>query len=135
MPKDYPVPNDIPVNTVAARIMSKGTHFDPIQKPTHTGLNWDNPPEMQPVPQNLINRIGETQDRMTIVGWYGKGKWVARCVCGLYESRRNRNWVKWRDNPSPNKKNHCRRCEKLEHIRWMATNRHKLSTVQDSKAE
>ena len=85
-----------PADSVAAKQVSAGTHFDGLGNKQMPKAHWDHPPPMRPVPDHKTTRgmIGYTFGRFTVVGLLRdsnpkKGAaWVVRCACGDYETRK-----------------------------------------------
>lgn len=82
-----------PVNSTAAKVMSRGEHFEPDIIPENH-LYSDNPPIMiefnGPKEHNLI---GEFFGYFKVVGYLKHKKkiggiWVIKCKCGKYGNRR-----------------------------------------------
>ena len=85
-----------PVNRVAGRVVSTGTHYAPQLKSKI--LHWDQfPGTAVYVGDHANNMTGAKCGRLTVVGFWGfswgknsKGLWLVRCCCGRYEVRRTR---------------------------------------------
>lgn len=109
-----------PVNKTAARVLGGGVHYEP-QK-VIAQRHWTAPPplaEITPamrIDPSFKDLTGSTVGRFTIVGFLGnlsetkknKALWLARCVCGDYESRSAKSIL----NPA----NYGDRCEKCRHL-------------------
>lgn len=97
--KDYPTSLGNPINSTAARVVSKGVQYVPNKKLTFE--IWDTPPPTIPVPSFVKDLIGTRQNRMQIIGYLGKGNkdkqiMLARCDCGKHEKRIASTWRKMR---------------------------------------
>lgn len=84
-----------PANTQAAKdAAAKGTGWKPGRQIVHEhDVHSDCPPPMRAVPPNSPALVGMKVGKLTIVGLHAKsglngGRWVVRCVCGQYETRR-----------------------------------------------
>ena len=130
--KDYPIPLGVPVDKLAAMVLSKGIHWNPEINPTE--IISDTPIECQkvfprrPKGQRIKNLIGYKTGKLTVIGYYGiynsgctKGKagqqnqlWVVRCVCGRYTIRRGKTLLKKRENILM-----CAYCDYLEHLKYL----------------
>jgi hypothetical protein len=80
-----------PVNALAARVVSSGTHFDPIIKP-HTIAHFDVMPAVKKWEGLGItdtDLTGRTFGRFKVMGYSAthKARWVVRCSCGAFELR------------------------------------------------
>ena len=95
--KDYPTSLSTPIDSTAARVVSKGTNYTVNRKESPLQV-WDDPPPTLPVPYGTDSLIGQRHGRVTIVGYlgsWGKGsKWLARCACGKYAVRSGHSWRK-----------------------------------------
>jgi len=85
-----------PQNQTAARVMSKGVHYEPTMAPAPHHVSTDVPlpmrdirstaPETQVLARALVGKIF---GRLTVKGLaVGKSRWVVRCSCGQWEHRR-----------------------------------------------
>lgn len=88
----------VPVDAVAARVVSTGEHYDPglriAQKIARECSDLPIPTRPVQVPGGgqFIDFTGHTVGRLTVVGLSvemktgsrGQVKWVCRCVCGRY---------------------------------------------------
>ena len=106
-----------PVNSTAARVVSRGVHYDSSKKIVQR--HWDVPPPVRPVPKDpsLQDLTGVKFGRFTVLGFYaeGNGLWVVRCACGDYETRRTKS-IK---NPN-NDQDRCENCRQLVELRRRA---------------
>lgn len=102
-----------PVDAVAARAMSGGAHYTPEwRKPPHT---MDAPLPTIPYPNREADLTGSVNGSMRILGYLGRDKWLARCVCGKYERRQG---IMWRRNLRDGKAGGpCCFCDRREHIK------------------
>lgn len=76
-----------PINKLAAKSFFKGDKWIPDKKITQ--LHFINRPLTIPIPSEATqNLIGIKFGRLTVDGLYEKGKWLVRCECGAYETRR-----------------------------------------------
>ncbi len=69
-----------------------GDHYDPEAKQQE---HWLTCPPIAPAPHNAPDLTGQIIGRLTVKGYYaianGKGaRWVVRCTCGGYETRRTK---------------------------------------------
>lgn len=109
-----------PVNKDAAVARDgSGEHFEPDMRLAR--LRWDAPPPTKPVPDcpSAKGFVGIKFGRLTVVGLYAGevskkegARWVVRCACGAYETRR----AKAIRNPI-NAHDRCSHCEYLERLR------------------
>lgn len=117
----------VPVNTTTSRVMSKGTHYQP--KDTILSACSDLPIPTRPIPEaakitpSWRDFTGFRFGTLVVVGLAaakeggagGGCKWVCRCVCGRYTTRKTR-VVKVAD---PN--DCCSHCHHIETLRRQAT--------------
>jgi len=109
---EYPTSLSCPIDSTAARVTSKGTHYEGnLHK--YQGDVWETPPPTEHYYQTKNMKpsiIGERHDRIVIVGYLGSNNngsvWLARCDCGLYCTRNGGKWRKWTEG----KQNSCPRC-------------------------
>lgn len=92
--------SSVPQNRTAARVMSKGVHYDPNMAIPETYVHEDMPPPLMPVTPELANAksyqmyAGKTFGRWRVIGLSAeqnrkkKARWVVRCSCGRYENRK-----------------------------------------------
>jgi hypothetical protein len=99
--KDYPTSLSTPIDRTAARVISKGTHFE--FKATEINREiWEIPPPLVfPIPESIKALIGTKKGDLTVIGYLGAGKAnnkgariLVRCVCGKYEKRVANKWRK-----------------------------------------
>ncbi len=83
-----------PINSTAGKVVSSGVHFDSSKRIAQ--LHWESPPQTILVPREMPDLTGRKCGLFTVVGLYkratnGKGgsKWLVRCVCGHYETRKS----------------------------------------------
>lgn len=120
------VASSCPVNKTAKLVISKGVNYKPICK--YNGIHCDSlePLVMRNVPRNLPNKIGIKFGSFTVVGLFWKireikskkssgskssgekNKWVCKCVCGRYETRKTRSINKTIRNRSIDMCAYCR---------------------------
>ena len=101
-----------PVDKNAASVLRPGDHFSTVRKSYQ--FHSTTPIKCLPLPREptFIDRTGQKKGRMTAVGYLGGGLWLARCVCGRYESRRN---SAFRSEKNINDK--CEECDVTEYLR------------------
>lgn len=99
-----------PVDTTAALVVSKGTHYRSPKK--LNVLESDNPLPLRVSPSNAEDLTGRVVGRLTVVGSFqgGKGRWVCRCLCGRYTIRRGKSIT--------NDNNGTDRCELCRHAAY-----------------
>lgn len=86
----------VPVNRDAARALFRGEHFEPAKKV----LTNESETPLRVAPITRAMRMCPTFDdltgrrvgRFTVIGiaWDFNGRWVVRCDCGRYSTRRKR---------------------------------------------
>ncbi len=95
--KDYPTSLSTPIDSTAARVTSKGEHYQVNRKESPVQV-WDTPPPTLAAPKTTESLIGQCHGKVTIVGYLGSGgrgsQWLARCVCGKYAVRNGKSWRK-----------------------------------------
>ena len=113
-----------PIDAVAGRVTSRGTHWNP--RKTFSGPNSDLPLPIRAANYSEKNNsawadlTGRKVGRLTVLGIYaiaavGKNKkqaWVVRCQCGRYETRTARAIR----NPE-NKEDYCEMCYHLRCVK------------------
>lgn len=101
-----------PIDKNAAEALRPGEHFSSIRRLEQVHLL--NPVQCLPLPRDVqfVDRTGQKKGRMTAIGYLGSGLWLVRCVCGRYESRRNR---AFRSDKNINDK--CEECDVTEYLR------------------
>lgn len=96
------VVGSVPQNKTAARVMSRGVHFDPIINAPDTHKRSADPLPIGPVPPGPVARkfydeiVGKKFGHWRVFGHAlvqpkgpSKGaSWVVRCSCGRYEHRK-----------------------------------------------
>ena len=118
------VVGSVPQNQTAARVMSKGVHYEPNIEIAATYIHADVQPPIKFVTRELANAstyqefAGKKFGRWTVIGlsaeqnYKKKARWVVRCSCGRYENRKApalRNAVENGDC--------CVECRHLQHIK------------------
>jgi len=104
----------IPINRTAKTVTSKGSRFK-YKSNVKNPPTFSTPLKTIKPPKEIENLTGSSRGNMTIIGYIGKpGRdhtWLAKCVCGNYETR---NGFIWRKALRKNKKDHgCFHC--LQH--------------------
>lgn len=104
----------VPQNATAARVMGRGTHYEPVvEMSSHE--HWDLPPPMKAFSSDLV---GRKFGRLTVLGLSvdqnpkKNARWVVRCVCGHYEIRK----AKAIRNPA-NTDDCCQNCAHLRKVK------------------
>lgn len=116
-----------PVNATAARVTSRGIHWD-SQRKAGDCPEWDAPPPVYDTKKiaallripgtSFVDLTGKQFGRFSVVGFLGSpnpkkgGRWLVRCTCGQYEQRT----VKAITNPG-NANDMCHACRYLEHLK------------------
>lgn len=104
-----------PVNRVARRVCKDGEQWQPRMKPADHHVTSEAPlplARMCAQTRQLASKvIGRRRDRMTLFGFAGDGKWVARCDCGNYEYRSR--IVRWLSLDGPDA---CRPCRTKHYV-------------------
>src|SRR5436190_23478398 len=109
--KDYPTALLTPIDSTAARVISRGFSHEFKSKPNTSDL-WDNPPPILRIPPGISNHTGERHGQIVLIGIcdltpHKLGfKWLARCDCGMFTSRRSKSWRK----SSNNGTDVCQKC-------------------------
>lgn len=103
-----------PVNKQAARVMGRGVHFVPNKKIDQS--HWSAPPVTIQVSSQASNpsfqdQSGKKFGRFTVVGYLGAGRWLCRCSCGDYETRRQKAIL--------NRGNFGDRCDNCRHLSFL----------------
>lgn len=88
--------NSIPIDTLAARVVSKGVEFQPKYKPSQQRL--EAPLPLAPLPQTpeFVDLTGQRHGGLLVVGYLGTNKrarttkWLCKCQCGYYVIRKRR---------------------------------------------
>lgn len=77
-----------PINATAAMVVSNGTHFNSSKKIQE--LESDIPHETKKIPFGVEDLTETRFGRFTVKGLFAfkKGRWVVRCVCGIYSIRK-----------------------------------------------
>ena len=82
------------VNKNTAMAMSGGTNYEPSHKDISNIDFFKIKPLLPDIPKNnpvlceQAKNIGERRSRLVVVGWFGHGKWLCRCDCGYYVTRK-----------------------------------------------
>lgn len=114
-----------PINATAARVVSKGTHWNPVSY--RNEREWSTPPSMKQITAsmridpNFTNLTGTPLGNLVCVGISsepeskakGGSKWVMRCTCGNYVIRSTRS-IKKQGDPD----DCCPTCQALRAIRY-----------------
>jgi hypothetical protein len=100
------------VNTTAARVLAKGTHFVGDKK--ILTADSELPIKTRALPHNMEDLRGVNFGRMTVIGVAAdaKGRWVVKCSCGVYTLRS----TKAVKNPA-NEIDCCEQCRHLRHLK------------------
>ena len=105
----------VPVDTLAAIVTQPGPEWVPRKKISQA--HWEACPSMSDPPSDVKDWRGAKLGRFVVVGFWSRGRkggmsrWVVRCVCGRYETRRA--WSIRRPDP----KDCCQYCRHLEHLK------------------
>lgn len=109
-----------PQNQTAARVMSKGVHYEPTMAPAPHHVSTDlplpmkdicsAPPQLQALAAELV---GKTFGRLTVKGIAAEkskpARWVVRCSCGQWEHRKATALCE-----AKAERLMCRRCDKVK---------------------
>lgn len=118
-----------PVNKTAATVTSRGVHYDP-DKIVQTN-DSDLPIATRPFTKeelkqkSFVDLTGRRVGRFSVIGAARdfKGRWVVRCDCGTYSTRR----AKSIKNPE-NVQDRCEHCRHLAFLKrnelWRRTGKH-----------
>jgi hypothetical protein len=104
-----------PVNQQAARVLGKGVDYTPTKKITQR--HWSSPPPTMAISDQLrrtssfVDLTGRAFGRFKVVGMLNAGRWLCRCSCGDYETRRHRAIL--------NPENFGDRCENCRHLAFL----------------
>ncbi|WP_247842251.1 hypothetical protein [Pseudomonas sp. MWU12-3103b] len=85
--------NDRPVNSVAARVVSRGESFDYHVDEKHADselpLSIRQPTDLELCLPGFLNLVGVKFGRLIVLGISAetKARWVCKCVCGYYVLR------------------------------------------------
>lgn len=107
--------HQIPANSTAARVVSKGTHYVRQFKEGNE-IESDNPIATSPVPPRRYNLTGHKCGRLTVIGYHSSkdgARWVCRCVCGCYLIRRSKALL----NIANASVDGCRSCRNLDFLK------------------
>lgn len=124
---------DRPVNGTAARMLSKGVHYEPQKEASR--FHSEFPISTVPVPKQpgFIDLTGVTFGRMKVVGYVGRfmngnrGMWLVRCACGRYETRSS-HAIK-----NPQREDSCTYCDYLDLIKTDFARLRKLGLKIDER--
>lgn len=112
----------VPVNSTARRVVSPGINYTPNKKIIQD--HWENPPpknEIIPFELKLFNNqrdmTGHRIGRLKVIGFHISLRWLVRCDCGRYETR------KYRALNNPNNKDD--RCNICRHLLWLQDSKNK----------
>jgi hypothetical protein len=125
MARDYPDTFAVlPVDRVAARVVSKGIHHGFIRKNDQNRL-WRDPPQtlsLRLTPEPVKRLLGERKGSLVVTGYLGRrdsstGKkkgqrLLVRCDCGYYEVRMAHLWRKHEDHQG-----YCQMCNRKEGLK------------------
>jgi hypothetical protein len=117
----------IPIDRVAARVISKGVRYEPAIK-FGQQMHFDSPPPMKVIPEMLpggpmSDMVGMRRGKLTVVGLLAEristagATWVVRCDCGAYEIRKAKGM---RAGSGDNVM--CRKCQHLKSVKWKCAN-------------
>lgn len=122
----------LPVNKMAAIVISRGTHYDPkckIQVDEFISPPAIMPKRMHPKHCDFIDLTGRRKGRFTVVGLLDGSKsslWVVRCDCGTYTTRTAKS-IKAAETKKASHLDACRECMHLAYIKreeiWRRTGR------------
>ncbi len=83
--------NSTPINATAARVMQKGEHFTGNYNPGQWRSDVPLPMVALPtISPDFVDKTGERHGDLTVIHYLGNGRWLCRCKCGYYVSRRTR---------------------------------------------
>ncbi len=106
-----------PINKTAAIVTGAGEHYTPNKK-IQTGdsdfpIKSRNPNSSEKASDNFTDLTGVKYGRFTVIGISAEhhGKWVVRCVCGVYTTRKTK--------AIKNKNNNLDRCEACRHAMFL----------------
>jgi hypothetical protein len=108
----------VPLNSTAAKVMGRGTHWEPKLGDAPHMYHADHPPQMKAPKGNELDLRGQRFGRFLVVGlstFSNQNKaaaWVVRCSCGKFECRK----AKAIRNPA-NVDDCCRACRQLNYIK------------------
>lgn len=108
-----------PLDSTAAKVVSKGEHWKPKMKEDPNRACWDiSPGTVHYTGSQDTDLTGIEFGRFKVVGLFKpktkkkKAKWLVRCCCGMYETR----YAKSIKNPD-NSGDRCVKCRKLAQIK------------------
>ncbi len=124
--------NFIPINSTAARVISKGIHYEPKIKDKK--FNSENPlitVKKFNKSSEFLNFTGFKHGKFTVMGLVdtknlkkgkkSKAKWLVKCSCGAYETRTSSAIKNHKNNPGKYEEDMCKFCIDLKNIKRMAT--------------
>jgi len=105
----------LPINKIAARVVSGGTHFEPTIRPSchderevcpEIRLRWPT--------QNTFDITGLKSGWLTVIGLSAEktDRWVCRCVCGRYVFRTAKSLRRIKSAVDK-----CIHCDKLDYLK------------------
>lgn len=110
-----------PVDTTAAKVVSKGTQAKPFRTPRNLRSS-DTCPRTRGIGAKYKDYTGLRFGTLTVVGLLDcrKTRWIVRCDCGLYEARKPQVMR------NPSDMDCCHQCQALRNAtrtaRWRAEN-------------
>lgn len=105
-----------PANVTASVVTGRGTGWEPIRKIyPDSYAHGDLPFPTRRTPRGTIDLTGKKIGRLTVIGLSAtkRGRWVARCVCGIYEMRS----AKFLCSAGAKERGRCMQCDYLAEIR------------------
>jgi hypothetical protein len=115
--KNYPTSLSTPLTRTAARVISKGTHYEPPKK-SSTREYWETPPPLVTLATEAVKSLfGTRKGNLTVIGYLGSSssgsaRLLVRCDCGKYEVRLSN---RWRKHSGIN--NYCQFCEYIQKLK------------------
>ncbi|MEK6883384.1 MAG: hypothetical protein AABY22_27400, partial [Nanoarchaeota archaeon] len=126
--------NFIPINSTAARVISKGIHYVPKIKdkrfnsenpiPTIKKQDFNNSSQFKDFTGNKHGRFiiqGLVDVKNLAKGKNFRAKWLVKCSCGNYETRTSSAIKNHANNPGKYDEDMCKNCEDLKKIQRMAS--------------
>lgn len=92
----------------AAKVFAGGAHyFNPVHV---ANAHWEIQPPLKLIPAGTVDLTGRKFGRFTVLGMHLtiKGRWVCRCSCGEFETRKGKSIL----NPE-NEGDRCTKCRRL----------------------
>lgn len=119
----------VPVDRLSARVIAQGVHFEPEKQVTAN--DSETPHRIVTDLRHLLQQpwfedlTGRRVGRFTVIGLAAdfKGRWVVRCDCGTYSTRR----AKAIRNPE----NGQDRCEHCRHLAYLKRSDYRQQTGLD----